>query len=436
MDDDLATIAVPERRRANRPVVGLVLTGGGARSAYQVGVLRALAQLLPRARNPFPIIVGTSAGAVSAGVLAAEAHQWRRAVVGLEEVWANFRAEQVFRVDPWHMLRAGLHWLFSLVSGGTMVAPPKSMLDNSPLRELLSAHVDWRGVRRSIERGHLRALALCATSYASGHSVAFYDGVDSIKEWSRVQRIGRHARLTLDHLMASVAIPLLFPPMSLRDEYFGDGAMRQLNPLSPAIHLGAERLLVIGVRAREDAGVAAPRAVSAMPTPGQILGYMLDTLFTDQIFGDLEQCERINDLVRAAPEAARGLRYVETLMLAPSVDPREIAARHAHEMPRGLRALLRVIGGRGDTAGSQLSSYLMFESGYTRELIELGYQDAMGARTTILPFMKGEALPSVITAAGITQTTRALQRMDIRREFWEPADEAPAEERTGAQRIS
>ncbi|HEY5102894.1 MAG TPA: hypothetical protein VII70_08935, partial [Steroidobacteraceae bacterium] len=170
-------------------------------------------------------------------------------------------------------------------------------------------------------------------------------------------------------------------------------------------HLGAERLLIIGVRAREDAGVAAARAAPTMPTPGQILGYMLDTLFTDQIFGDLEQCERINELVRAAPAAAPGLRFVETLMLAPSVDPREVAARHAHEMPRGLRALLRVIGGRGDTAGSQLSSYLMFESGYTRELIELGYRDAMEARTTLLAFMKGEALPSVITAAGVTQAT-------------------------------
>jgi NTE family protein len=405
MDDAVTAIGLRERRTARGPVVGLVLTGGGARSAYQVGVLRALAQLLPRARNPFPVIVGTSAGAVAAAVLAAEAHHWHRAVAGLEEVWGNFRAEQVFRVDPWHMLRAGLHWLFSLVSGGTMVAPPKSMLDNSPLRELLGKKVDWSGVGRSIERGHLRALALCATSYASGHSVAFYEGVESIKEWTRVQRVGRHAHLTLDHLMASVSIPLLFAPMPLGHEYFGDGAMRQLNPLSPAIHLGAERLLIVGVRAREDAGVAASRAALAMPTPGQILGYMLDTLFTDQIYGDLEQCERINELVRAAPAAARGLRYVETLMLAPSVDPREIAARHAHEMPRGLRALLRVIGGRGDIAGSQLSSYLMFESGYTRELIELGYSDAMEARTTLLAFMKGQELPQVIKAAGVTQAT-------------------------------
>jgi NTE family protein len=401
MAGDVTTII--ERRRSLRPLVGLVLTGGGARSAYQIGVLRALTELLPRARNPFPVIVGTSAGAVAAGVLAAEAHQWRRAVAGLEDVWANFRAEQVFRVDPWTMLRAGLHWLASLVTGGTVVTPPKSMLDNTPLRQLLSTRVDWHGVRRSIERGHLRALALCATSYASGLSVAFYDSIASIKEWNSMQHLGRHTALSLDHLLASVSIPLLFPPMPLGNEYFGDGAMRQLNPLSPAIHLGAERLLIIGVRQRENAGVVGRRSTPTMPTPGQILGYMLDTLFTDQIFADLEQCGRINDFVRTAPGAARGLRYVDTLMLAPSVDPRTIAARHAHEMPPALRSLLRVIGGKGDTAGSQLSSYLMFESGYTRELIELGYRDAMDARSALMAFMRGDTLPAFVTAAGIAQ---------------------------------
>jgi NTE family protein len=245
----------------------------------------------------------------------------------------------------------------------------------------------------------LRALALCSTSYASGQSVSFFDGVESIPEWARVQRVGRRTELTLDHLMASSAIPLLFPPMRLGDEYFGDGAMRQLNPLSPAIHLGANRLLIIGVRARRAAGVVVNRRETTMPTPGEIFGYMLDTLFTDQVYGDLEQVERINQLVTSAPEAARGLRYVETLMLAPSVDLREIAAKHMAEMPQGLRTLLRVIGGR--TSGLQLPSYLMFESGYTRELIQLGYRDAMEARSTVLAFMSGEKLPPVVAAAGV-----------------------------------
>src|SRR6202048_4803777 len=226
-------------RPDSRPTVGLVLTGGGARSAYQVGVLLALAEMCPRARKPFQVSVGTSAGAVAAGVLASEAHQWRRAVEGLERVWANFRSEQVFHVDPIHMARAGMHWILALASGGLILTPPKSMLDNSPLRQLLGVHVDFAGIRRSIARGHLRAIALCSTSYVTGHSVAFYDGVDGCGEWSRVQRVGRRTELTLDHLMSSAAIPLLFPPMRLGDEYFGDGAMRQLNPLSPALHLGA-----------------------------------------------------------------------------------------------------------------------------------------------------------------------------------------------------
>jgi NTE family protein len=388
-----------------RPTVALVLTGGGSRSAYQIGVLLALAELLPRARNPFQIIVGTSAGAVAASVLAAEAHHWRRAVAGLERVWANFQSSQVFHVDARHMLRAGAHWVLALISGGMVLSPPKSILDNSPLRELLGVHVDCTGIRRSIARGHLRAFALCATSYSTGHSVAFYDGLDSIHDWSRVQRLGCRTQLTIDHLMASAAIPLLFPPIKIGDDYFGDGAMRQLHPLSPAIHLGADRLLIIGVRARRAAGVAvANRLQIPMPTPGEIFGYMLDTLFTDQIYGDLEQLERINVLVHSAPQATRGERQIETLMLAPSVDPREIAARHAADMPRGLRALLRVIGGR-DAASYQLASYLTFEAGYTRALIELGYRDAMEARAALTAFMSGERLPDVMTAAGVAQAT-------------------------------
>jgi NTE family protein len=245
---------------------------------------------------------------------------------------------------------------------------------------------------------------LCSTSYSSGRSVAFYDGIDSIGDWARVQRMGCRTELSLDHLMASAAIPLLFPPIKIGEEYFGDGAMRQVHPLSPAIHLGADRLLVIGVRARRAAGVTVDRQHAVMPTPGEIFGYMLDTLFTDQIYGDLEQLERINTLVHSAPEAARGERPIETLMLAPSVDPREIASRHVSEMPAGLRALLRVIGGR-DVSGYQLASYLMFEAGYTRALIELGYRDAMEARSALTAFMSGEKLPQVMTAAGVAQAT-------------------------------
>lgn len=383
-----------------RPVVALVLTGGGARSAYQVGVLRALAQMLPRARNPFQVVVGTSAGAVAASVIAAEAHAWRQGVAGLERVWSNFRTEQVFYVDAPHMVRSGLHWILSLLSGGLVLSPPKSLLDTSPLRALLGHEVDCGNIRRSIARGHLRACALCSTSYASGQSVAFFDGLPQVSEWSRVQHVGRRTELTLDHLMASVAIPLLFAPIKLGSEYFGDGSMRQLNPLSPAIHLGADRLLIIGVSSQQGSGVDG-KTVPSMPTPGEVFGFMLDTLFTDQIYGDLEHLERINQLVRAEPQI-RTVRRIETLMIAPSVDPNQIVAQYIAEMPRGLRALLRVLGGRPEVSGHQLTSYLTFEAPYTRALIELGYRDALQARSALQAFVGGERLPTVVTSPAIT----------------------------------
>jgi NTE family protein len=374
------------------PTVGLVLTGGGSRAAYQVGVLRAIADLLPLSRNPFQVIVGTSAGAVAASVLAAGGDHWRSAVEGLEYVWTNLRSEHVFRVDAAKMVRGGLQWVLTLISGGLAMSPPKSLFDNTPLRELLAMHVDCRGIRRNIERGHLRALALCTTSYVSGHSVVFYDAMEGITDWNRAQRLGRRTKLTLEHLMASAAIPLLFPPVKLGGAYFGDGAMRQHNPLSPALHFGADRLLIIGVRAKRAAGIGTNLLHASMPTPGEIFGYMLDSLFTEQIYGDLEQVERINQLVQDAPSAAQNLRHVDMLMLAPSHDPREIVATHMADIPLGLRTLLRVIGGR-NRSGHQLASYLTFESGYTHDLIKLGYRDAMNARSALVPFLTGEALP-------------------------------------------
>ncbi len=389
----------------NRSVIGLVLTGGGARAAYQVGVLRALAELLPRGRNPFQVIVGTSAGAVAASVLAAQAPFWRQAVAGLERVWSQFRTEQVFHVDAPHMLRSGLQWSLSLLSSGLVLSIPNSLLDNSPLRALLGVEIDCAGIRRSIARGHLRACALCTTSYTWGQSVTYFDAVPALSEWTRMQHCGRRTELTLDHIMASAAIPLLFPPIRLDSEHFGDGSMAHLEPLSPPIRLGADRLLIIGVRSREDTGMGKD-VTPTMPTPGEVFGFMLDTLFTDQIYADLEHIERINRLVHAAP-AARGSRQIDTLMMAPSTDLSAIAARHLGAMPKGLRALLRVIGGRNGTSGQQLASYLMFEASYTRELIELGYRDAMAAKTALLAFMGAERTP--VRAEGSPQATQATQ---------------------------
>jgi NTE family protein len=360
------------------PVPALVLTGGGARAAYQVGVLKAVSELLPQQANPFRVIVGTSAGAVAAAVLAARAEDWHMAVDSIERVWANFRTSHVFDVGRRRMLRSGLHLIISLLSGGTLLSAPRSLFDNTPLRQLLTREVRWRGVGRSIRHGRLDALALCSTGYQSARSVAFFEARHGLTEWSSHNEVGRRTRLALAHLMASLSVPLLFPPELIDEEYYGDGAVRQLAPLAPALRLGASRLLIVGMRNVGGGGVTARRSrPHAPPTPGQLAGFALDTMFTDQIYNDLEQIERVNQILRLQPSLLPGSRVVDKVVfLTPSRDPREIAAEHLESLPRSLKALLRVAGA-SSTAGAQLASYLMFEGEYTRALIALGRQDTL-----------------------------------------------------------
>jgi NTE family protein len=381
----------PSRALPVGPVSGLVLTGGGARAAYQVGVLKAVAELLPGQPNPFRVIVGTSAGAVAASVLAARTERWHAAVHDIERVWAGFHVNQVFNVGRRQMLRQGVHWILSLISGGILLRSPRSLFDNTPLRKLLTHEVRWRGVTRSIKSGRLDALALCSTGYGTARSVAFFEARDDISEWSRRNHVGRRTRLALPHLMASLAVPLVFPPEQVGEEYFGDGAVRQMAPLSPALHLGANRLLIIGMRGTTGGGVSQRRsAPQAEPTPGQLAGFALDNLFTDQLYSDLEQIDRVNQIVEVAPQLMPGARLVEKIVfLTPTEDPRQIAARHMDSLPPSLKALLRVMGA-SDSAGAQLASYLMFESVYTRALIELGYRDAMAQGDDIISLLAPE----------------------------------------------
>ncbi|MDJ0939592.1 MAG: patatin-like phospholipase family protein [Woeseiaceae bacterium] len=375
----------------------LVLPGGGARGAFQVGVLKALAELLPRGSvNPFPIISGTSAGAVNSVVLASKARRYRTAVAELEQVWGHFRCEHVYRTDHLTMLRSSLHWLASVVTGGWLRFP-RSMLDNSPLRALLSRNVRFPRIQTALDNGWLDAVTITAAGYGSARSTSFFQCADTQASWSRTRRVGINTELNLDHVMASIAVPMIFPPVRIGGEFFGDGAMRQATPLSPAIHLGADRILVIGIRNEvvdRSPDIMHPQAY---PSFAQIAGYMLDALFMDGLYSDLERMTRINQLLDSVPAKRREgvlgeMRPIDTMVVVPSKDLRDLAYEYRKELPVAVRALLSGIGGSRQSE-SRLLSYLLFEREFTRALIDLGYRDAMSVKEQLLAFVTGKAVP-------------------------------------------
>ena len=374
------------------PTTGLIMTGGGARAAYQVGVLRALSEVLPRnARNPFPIICGTSAGAINAAVLAADAGNFRRAVRRLMTVWKNFHVHHVYRADPLGAARNSSRWVFTVLTGGAFGRSPVSLLDNTPLMELLGRDLDFSAIPRCIERGDLTAFSVTCSGYTSGQSVSFFQGRPELQPWKRARRIGVAMPIALEHLMASSALPFIFPPVHINREYFGDGSMRQIAPVSPALHLGANRLLVIGV-GRQLGGREAERAkIETHPSLAQIAGHALNSIFLDSLETDLERLQRINRTVELIPvevleRTGYPLQHVEFRLLSPSVELERIAVRHAHELPRTIRMLLGSVGAMRQS-GSNLLSYLLFEKSYCRALIQLGYQDTMARKDDLLSFL-------------------------------------------------
>lgn len=376
------------------PVTGLILSGGGARAAYQVGVLAAIADLLPDpSHNPFPVIVGTSAGAINAVSLACGALQFGEAVRRLTAVWQNFHTHQVYRSDWPGVLHQAARFLgHSLLGLGRET--PVALLDSRPLRGLLERELDFSGIAAAVRQRKLRAVAVTAFGYESGQAVTFYQGRATIDPWFRHRRVGIPTRLALDHLLASASIPLIFPPMKINREYFGDGAVRQSAPISPALHLGASRVLVIGVSGNgsaQSAAVEPPRPSSKRPpTLAQIGGHLLNSTFIDSLESDIELLHRLNQLSAMLPGEPRsrslGLKPVDVLVVAPSRPLDQIAARHQQELPRVLRLFLR---GPGATkaGGAGVLSYLLFESGYCNELIELGYQDAMARKSELCAFL-------------------------------------------------
>jgi len=376
---------------------GLILTGGGARAAYQVGVLRAVAEVLPRDHpNPFPIISGTSAGAINAAALAANADRFRFAVSELLSVWRGFDPGHVYRADAWGMLRTGARWLAALMLGGHGPGQPASLLDNAPLRKLLTQRVDCARITANIDRGDLYALAISATGYASGRSVTFFSASPAVERWERARRIGLATRITIDHLMASSALPLVFPAVCIDSEYFGDGSMRQVAPLSAALHLGAERLLVVAVGRFTSEPRVHNGAPPSYPTIAQIGGHALTSIFLDALEMDLERLHRINRTLSLIPPERRrqhelNLRPIETLVIAPSQEIDTIAARYAHRLPRSVRIFLSGIGATR-RSGATLLSYLLFDRDYCRALIDLGYADALRRRDELTAFASGSAL--------------------------------------------
>ena len=389
----------------------LVMPGGGARGAFQVGVLKALAELMPRGRpNPFSVISGTSAGAVNSVVLASRARNYRTAVAELERVWGHFRCHHVYKTDHLTMLKSSLHWMASLILGGWLVGTPKSLLDNAPLRALLSKNVHFPRIRDGIEAGHLDAVAVTAAGYASARSTTFFEARSELRPWERTRRLGKHIELHLDHLMASIAVPMIFPPVCIGNEYFGDGAMRQATPLSPAVHLGADRILVIGIR--DETGEEVPDTPGDPPSFAQIAGYMLDTLFMDGLYSDLERITRINEMLDAAPpggdrRGGRPYRPIDTMLIVPSQDLRVIAHKHRAQLPFAIRALLRGVGGR-NPGENRLLSFLLFEMAYTRELIDLGYRDAMKVKDELLGFVSGGDVPRLFAPSWIKKDLSAF----------------------------
>jgi NTE family protein len=370
-----------------KPRAGLVLTGGGARAAYQVGVVKAVRDILGNpVANPFPILCGTSAGAINAATLAVSADHFSNGVANLLDVWENMRCEHIYRTDAWSIAKSGANWLSAMMLISRK--NPVSLLDNSPLREMLARNLDFHRIQEHIDSGALYAACVTASGYTSGQSVSFFQGGSGLEGWERNQRIGAAVPISLDLLLASAALPFIFPAVKFNREYFGDGSMRQIAPVSPALHLGADRVLIVGT-GRQVSDQARARS-SVYPSLAQVAGHALNSIFLDSLMVDIERLERINRTVMLIPSdklngSTVQLRPVKVLFVSPSQPIERIAARFIHELPRTVRFILRPTGAL-NRSGSNLASYLLFEESFCRALIDLGYQDTSAREAEVRQF--------------------------------------------------
>lgn len=383
------------------------MTGGGARAAYQAGVLSGVLQILdPEARrgfrNPFDIICGTSAGAINAAALACRAHQPHRAIGHLCALWQALHTRDIYYSDAPRLMRTGLQWLGMFGLGWLRPQlsryAPRSLLNNEPLVGMLCRALSFSRLQTNLQRGHLKALAITATAYTTGEHLTFYQALGGILPWTRTLRRAVACTIGVDHLLASSAIPFVFPARAIlvgdRTLWCGDGSMRQLAPISPAIHLGARRVFVIGTNYQDETRPGTRDLSPPYPNLAQIAGHTLSNIFLDGVSLDMERMERINELLARIPAnglKSESLRPIHTLMIAPSRSLDEMALDHLDELPRAVHTLFRVLGvspRRAEVGGGALASYLLFETGYTRDLIALGRADSLSRADEIIAFFK------------------------------------------------
>lgn len=378
----------------------LVLSGGGARAAYQVGVLQALVDILPDdIENPFPIICGTSAGAINALALAAHGGNFKSAVTALARIWQNLDVGQVY-LHGWFDLLKGLSLLgLSLFNEGIGHRRPLSLLDNGPLWNLLGSSIQFDNIGPAIKQGKLHAVSVSAMGYTSGQTVSFFQGHPDLKSWTRHRRSGIATELRLEHLLASSAIPTVFPAVRINREYFCDGALRQLAPISPALHLGADAIFVVGVSGNRTSLKANRRVPQRhSPSMGQIVGHMFNSAFVDALEGDLEHLQRMNQLLSLIPEEVREtqgleLRSVNNISISPSSPIDVIAGRNIRYLPKSLRFFMRATGSTAKSGGATAASYLLFSNEFINELMALGREDTLAQAERVLAFFNAKPTP-------------------------------------------
>lgn len=369
--------------------IGIVLAGGGARGSYQAGALRALYEIIKKDQLMFDIITGNSVGAINAVALASYARDWGTGTQYLVDLWNRLRVEDIFDIDTIALSSLGLKWVSNTLLGPESVARPfNHLLNTNPLRNLLLREIDFREIHQLIEDKLLTAISLSTTNYYSGSNVIFFDGEKKIESWDNTDRFSVRTQLDIEHVMSSSAIPVFFPPIKINNSYYGDGCIRQTTPLSPAIHMGATKIIAIGIRHQYSSERIHEivRMTNPNPSMGQIAGVLMNAIFLDSMNADVERLHKMN-IVAQTTENKYRWKYIPLLSLKPSKDLGLLTEKMGRELPKMLRYLFRGIGVSGKT-GLDLLSYLAFDSLYTSELVELGYSDTLKRKEEILKFIQ------------------------------------------------